>query len=169
MTCTAAEDETDLWGASFEGESVVIGLGNPYMMDDGVGIQAAKELKRKDLGAGVRIYEYQTLELSLLWQFRGASKVIVVDALRSGGTPGTVSTYFITPKEGPMLELPSLHALQLYDMFDLASQAEALPCPVTIVGVEPESCNPGEGLTEKVSAALPRVLEAVVRELGRGS
>jgi len=165
MTDYAAEGELDDWDASFEGKRVVIGLGNPYMKDDGVGIQAAKELKRRDLGAGVHVFEYQTLELSLLWQFRGASKVIVVDAMRSGGTVGTVSTFAITPREGPLRSVPGLHALQLYDMFDLANQGGMLPCPVIIVGVEPADCSPGEGLTERVSAALPQVVEAVVREL----
>jgi len=169
MTDYAAEGELDDWDASFEGKRVVIGLGNPYMKDDGVGIQAAKELKRRDLGVGVHVFEYQTLELSLLWQFRGASKVIVVDAMRSGGTAGTVSTFAITPREGPLLEVPGLHALQLYDMFDLANQGGMLPCPVIIVGVEPADCNPGEGLTERVSAALPLVVETVVRELDSGS
>jgi hydrogenase maturation protease len=165
MTVATAE-QPDTWDASFEGKRVVIGLGNPYMKDDGVGIQAAKQLRHLDLGAGVMVFEYQTLELSLLWQFRGASKVIIVDALKSGGRAGTVSTYVITPRDGPLPALSSLHALQLYDMFDLANQAGLLPCPVTIVGVEPEDCNLGEGLTEEVSAALPRVVDAVVRELG---
>ncbi len=116
--------------------------------------EVAKELRHRDLGAGVLVFEYQTLELSLLWQFRGASKIIVVDAMRSGGSPGTVSTYAIAPRDGPLLDLPSLHSLQLYDMFDLASLSETLPCPVTIIGVEPSNCNPGEGLTEPVSAAV---------------
>ncbi len=165
MTDNAAEEELDNWDASFEGRRVVIGLGNPYMKDDGVGIEVAKELRRRDLGTGVLLYEYQTLELSLLWQFKGASKIIVVDALRSGGTPGTVSTYTITPREGPLLELPSLHALQLYDMFDLANQAGMLPCPVTIVGVEPKDCSLGEGLTDDLAAAVLNAANIAIEEL----
>jgi hydrogenase maturation protease len=166
MTYEAAEEELDVWEPSYEGKRVVIGLGNPYMKDDGVGLLAAEELRRRELGPGVLVYEYHSLELSLLWQFRGASKIIIVDALRSGGSPGTVSTYTITPREGPLLELPSLHALQLYDMFDLANQSGMLPCPLTIIGVEPSACDPGEGLTEAVSAAIPQAVDAVLQELG---
>jgi len=165
MTEETAEQDPDILGASFEGKRVVIGLGNPFMKDDGVGILAAKELRHRDLGVGVLVYEYQTLELSLLWQFRGASRVIVVDALRSGVTPGTVSMFAITPREGPVLDLPSLHALQLYDMFDLANQAGMLPCPVTIVGVEPKDCSLGEGLTDDVAAAVPKAVELVIEGL----
>jgi hydrogenase maturation protease len=169
MADKPAELGPDIWDVSLEGKLVVIGLGNPYMMDDGIGLQVAKELRHRDLGGGVLVFEYQTLELSLLWQFRGASKIIVVDALRSGGSPGTVSTYAIAPRDGPLLDLPSLHSLQLYDMFDLASLSATLPCPVTIIGVEPLNCSPGEGLTEPVSAAINQAVDAVVRALGNGS
>ena len=111
------------------------------------------------------VYEYQTLELSLLWQFRGASRVIIVDALRSGASPGTVSMFAIAPREGPVLELPSLHALQLYDLFDLANLPGMLPCPVMIVGIEPNDCSPGEGLTDDLAAAVPRAVELAIEGL----
>ena len=135
------------------------------MKHDGVGIQVAKELRHRDLGVGVLVFEYQMLELSLLWQFRGASKVIVVDALGSGGYAGTVSTCTMAPREDSLFELPSLHALQLHDMFDLASQAAMLPCPVTIVSVEPKDCSPRESVTGDLTAAVPRAAEAVNEEL----
>jgi Ni,Fe-hydrogenase maturation factor len=54
-------------------------------------------------------------------------------------------------------------------MFDLASRSATLPCPVTIIGVEPLNCSPGEGLTEPVSAAINQAVDAVVRALGNGS
>jgi len=165
MISTADEHDPDTSQVPVEGKSVVIGLGNPYMRDDGVGIEVARELGRRGLGPEVLVYEYQTLELSLLWQFRGASKIIIVDAMKSGGSIGTVTTHRITPREGPLLDLPSLHSLQLYDMFDLANQSGMLPCPLTIIGVEPSDCNPGEGLTEPVAAAIQRAADTVIHAL----
>ncbi len=164
MTWTAEQDP-DLSQVPVEGKSVVIGLGNPYMKDDGVGIEVARELGRRALGPEVLVFEYQTLELSLLWQFRGASKIVIVDAMRSGGRVGTVTTHAIAPRDGPLVDLPGLHSLQLYDMFDLANQSGTLPCPVTIVGVEPSDTNPGEGLTELVSAAVMPAADTVVHAL----
>ena len=161
---TSAGADQDPWELSFKGKRVVIGLGNPYMRDDGVGTLVAEELRRREL-AGVVVYDCQALDLSLLWQFRDASKVVVVDAVASGGVAGSISTYAIKPRGGSLLELPSLHSLQLFDLFDLAGQNGTLPCPVTIVGVEPKDCSPGEGLTEEVSAAIPRLVDSVIREL----
>ncbi len=166
MTETVVDREPDVWEASFEGKRVVIGLGNEYMRDDGVGIRVAKEVRGRNLGADVLVYEYLELELSLLWRFREAAKLVVVDALSSGGSGGTISTYSITPRDGPLLQLPSLHSLRMHDVFDLANRAGALPCPLTIVGVEPEDCSPGEGLTEAVASAIPRIVDTVVQELG---
>lgn len=155
----------DLFEESFKGKRIVIGLGNPYMKDDGVGIRVAEELRRRSLGETIVVYDYQALDLSLLWQFKDAAKVVVVDALASGARPGSISTYSIRPTEGALETLPSLHALQLYDLFDLASQSGTLPCPVAIIGVEPRDCSPGEGLTEEVSASIPRLVDSVLREL----
>ncbi len=148
-----------------ENKIVVIGLGNVFMKDDGVGIQVARELKQHDLGKGVLVYDYQEMDLSLLRYFQGASKVVVVDALKSGKPPGTISKYSIATREGPLLQLPSLHGLQLYDMFDLANQAGLLSCPVIIVGVEPKDCSVGEEMTEELMDALPRAVDEVIKEL----
>jgi hydrogenase maturation protease len=135
------------------------------MRDDGIGIHVAEWLKKCDLGRDVLVYDYQAVDLSLLWQFQGASRVIVVDALQSGLAPGTISRYRITEDGNPLARLPALHALQLYDMFDLASQAGLLSCPVIIIGVEPKDCSIGEGLTGEMQTALPKVIDEVIREL----
>lgn len=159
------EDDPELGETSFEGKTVVIGLGNQYMKDDGIGLQVTRELKRHDLGKEILVYDYQALDLSLLWEFQGASRVIFVDAMKSGERPGTISRYTIAASKDPLIQLPSLHALQLYDMFDLASQTGLLSCPVIIIGVEPKDCDVGEGLTEELTAALPRVVDKVIEEL----
>lgn len=152
------------WETSFEGKRVVIGLGNQYTRDDGVGLVAADELRKRDL-PDVTIYQYTALDLGLLWSFRKASKVVIVDALRSGASPGTIQTYSIAPRSEPLTKLPSLHTLQLYDLFDLARQTGQDLCPVVIVGIEPKDTGPGEGLTNEVVARLPDLVETVTKEL----
>jgi len=160
------ENNPEFGETSFEGKTEVIGLGNQYMRDDGIGLEVATELKRHDLGSQVLVYDYQALDLSLLWEFPGASKVIFVDAFKSGVTPGTISRHVITANKDPLIQMPSMHALQLYDVFDLASQAGLLSCPVIIIGVEPKDCSVGEGLTDELLAALPRLVDEVIKELG---
>lgn len=156
-------------GREVEGKIVVIGLGNVFMRDDGIGIHVATELRRHNLGRDVLVYDYQEMDLSLLEYFQGASKVVVVDALKSGKPPGTVSKYLIATRQGPLLQLPNLHGLQLFDLFDLANQAGLLSSPVVIVGVEPKDCSLGEEMSEELVTALPRAVGEVIKELRIGS
>ena len=147
------------------GKTVVIGLGNRYMKDDGIGIQVAEELRRS-LGGDVLVEQCQSVDLGLLAKYKGASKIILVDASRSGSPPGTIAKYGIAPSKTPLVSLQGLHSLQLHDLVDVASQAGLLSCPVTVVGVEPKDCGPGEGLTPELKRAVPDAIEAV-REIVR--
>ena len=135
------------------------------MKDDGLGIRAAEELKKKDLGESISIQAYAEMDLTLIEKLQGASKVIVVDAVRGGKEPGAVSRYTLTPRKGDLSELPSLHSLALSDVLDLAVSSGILTCPVVIVGVEPKDDSLGIGMSPEVESALPRVIDAIIKEL----
>lgn len=152
---------------TFRGKKVVICLGNPYMTDDGVGFVAADQLLARHL-EGVAVYKFMNLDLSLLWAFRFASKVVVVDAIESDVPPVTIQTYSVTRRDERLTRLPSLHTLQLYDVFDVAGSMGLEHCPVTLVGIRPLRVEPGDRLTDEVSKAVPLLVEAVIRELGDG-
>ena len=145
------------------GKTVVLGLGNPYLRDDGVGIVVAKELQRTNLGEGALVRAHQTFDLLLLSEFGGASRLIIVDAVRSGSAPGTVTEFEVAPGPGPLSSLPGLHSLELHDLIDLAGRIGFLSCPVTIIGVEPRDCGVGEGLSLEVERAIPKVVAMVAK------
>ena len=159
--------ETSLGTESYAGKTVVVCVGNRYLGDDGIGIHVADELRRRDLGEDIVVDACQTADLSLLWQYSGALKVVVVDCLKSGAPPGTVSRYAITPNREDITSVPGLHNLQLSDMFDIATQARLLTCPVTVIGVEPKNCEVGEDLSDELENAIPSVLREVAEELAR--
>lgn len=150
---------------------VVIGLGNVFLHDDAAGIRVAQAL-RKQLGVkgspapGVRIEEYEEMDLSLLQEMQGATRLIVVDSMKSGTEPGTVSLFRLAEKPGDLESMPSLHELDLSDMVYLAQRMGMIDCPVFIVGIEPGDLSVGEGLSERVEAAIPRAVEVVVSRLG---
>ena len=153
----AASDSNEL----ATGKTVVLGLGNPYLRDDAVGIAVTKELRSCGLGEGIIVRAHQTFDLWLLSEFSGASRLIIVDAVRSGSVPGTVSEYEVAPRQDPLSSLPELHSLELHDLIDFASRTGLLSCPVTIIGVEPKDCGVGEGLSPEVERAIPEVVALV--------
>jgi formate dehydrogenase subunit gamma len=149
---------------SATGKTVVLGLGNRYLRDDGVGIAVAKELQRRNLGEGVLVRAHQTFDLWLLSEYSGASQLIIIDAVRSGSSPGTVSEYEVEPRPGPLDSLPGLHSLELHDLIDFASRTGLLSCPLAVIGVEPKDCSPGEGLSVEVGRSVPAVVALVVNK-----
>ncbi|MDG7011325.1 MAG: hydrogenase maturation protease [Nitrososphaerota archaeon] len=164
QTISHQRDTATSWGIPAGGKVVVVGLGNVYMRDDGVGIYVMAELRKLSLRKDVLICDYTEMELSLVGYFKGASKVIVVDALQSGKPAGTVSRFAIRMQERQVLQF-SLHGLQFYEVFDVAIQSGILTCPVIIVGIEPKDCSVGEGLSKELEEALPNVVGEVMKEI----
>jgi hydrogenase maturation protease len=152
-------------GDTLREKAVIIGLGNLYMKDDGLGIRVAEALMKKNLGEDVSVQEYPDMDLTVIENLEGPSRVIVVDAVKGGKEPGTISKYTIRSRKGDLPELPSLHSLKLIDILDLAMNSGILTCPVVILGVEPQDDSPGIGLSPSVESALPKVIEAVIKEL----
>lgn len=161
MTGNEEREET----ASYDGKTVVVCLGNPYMKDDGVGPEVCRRLRGMALRQDVVIVEFRSLELGTLWQFRLAKRLLVVDALKSGSTPGTVSRYSLLPRSNAQVRLPDSHGLELQDALDVIGP-EGPSLPVTIIGVESKDCGFGEGLTKEVASAVPEAVEAILAELG---
>ena len=150
---------------SASGKTVVLGLGNGYLRDDGVGIAVAKELQRLNMGEGVMVRAHQTFDLWLLSEYNGASRLFVIDAVQSGLAPGTVTEYEVSPLPGPLSSVPGLHSLKLHDLIDFASRTGLLGCPLTVIGVEPKDCSVGEGLSPEVEHAVREVVTRVTDEL----
>jgi len=146
---------------------IVMCIGNAYMHDDGLGIEVAKELRKSDLGEGVEVIERQLPDLSVLLRPEGALGIIIVDALKSGARPGTLTKLRVGEKGSPSLRVPLAHELGLDDLIEFAGRNAIPLCPITVIGVEPASCEVGEGLTNTVAEALPSVLSEVVEELRR--
>lgn len=144
---------------------VVIGLGNLYLGDDGIGIRVARALKEMNLREDVSVLEHAEMDLSIIEMFQGASKLIIIDSVKGGKKPGTVSQYTLTSRKGDLDRLSNLHSLKLTDIIDLAISAGTLTCPIIMIGVEPKNVSLGEGLSPEVERALPKAVEAVIREL----
>jgi hydrogenase maturation protease len=135
------------------------------MGDDGFGLRVVQALKKKELGENVSLQEYPEMDLAIVEDLRDASKVIIVDALRSGKEPGAVSKHTFTRRTQDLAELPSLHSMKLSDLLDIAVSSGILTCPVIIVGVEPKNDSPGTKLSFEVESAIPEAIEAVIKEL----
>jgi len=146
----------------------VIGVGNPFMRDDGVGVEVARSLRKLNLGRQVVVLERQVADLSLLAYAKEASRLIIVDAAESGSSPGTVIRFAMNDPPGRRLRIRFSHELGLSEFAALVKQSGMPLASVVILGVQPSDCGPGEGLSKPVADALPTILKMVIAEIKKG-
>ena len=144
---------------------LVLGLGNVLLGDDGVGGAAVAWLAdRFEAPRGVRVLDGGTLGLSLLPYLDEADAVILVDAIRADGPPGTfvrLDGDEVAPAVATRL---SPHQVGVADLLDGARWLGRYPRRVVLLGLVPASLDLAVGLTPAVRASLPHLVARVVDE-----
>ncbi len=144
--------------------TLLVGLGNPILTDDGVGwhvVSAVREKMAERCGVEV---EYSACGgLSLMEAMVGFSRVVVVDAVRTGAAPGTI--HRLTTHDVPTRHSTCGHDASLSSALALGRAAGA-PLPpdedILLVGVEAADVETlGEACTPEVHAAIPSAVDAV--------
>ena len=147
-------------------KTLVLGIGNVLLRDEGVGIHALHELRRRfELGEGVEVLDGGTAGVELLRYLDGREHVIVVDAIAAGHPPGTV--FRVEGEDVPRSfhRRISPHQIGLSDVLATALISDALPGEMVLFGIEPETMTTGLALTPTVEASLGKLVDAVVEEL----
>ncbi len=147
-------------------KTLVLGMGNTLLADDGVGIYIAREL-RPHLPAGeVEVLETQLAGFYLVELLSGYDRAIVVDAVRTGRHPPGTLRWLTLRDLGESIHYLSAHHLGLRTAVDLAQQMGVhVPQAIEVLTVEvadtttfKEQCT-----TPEVAAAIPRAVQEVVR------
>ncbi|HEX9023472.1 MAG TPA: HyaD/HybD family hydrogenase maturation endopeptidase [Geobacteraceae bacterium] len=145
---------------------LVLGIGNLIMSDDGVGVVVVQRLQREyRLPPEVDVMDGGTLGLDILPRLEGIERLIVVDAVETGGSAGTCVR--LTGDEIPLaLETKiSPHQTGLKDLLTVAGLMGHAPREMVLVGVQPGSIEMGTDLTTEVAAQVDAMLAAIVHEL----
>lgn len=153
------------------GRTLVIGIGNEVLRDEGFGVHVARALasRREALPPGVAVVEAGLSLLELAPEMARHEHVVLVDAVRAGGEPGTL--YRLEVEAGfetrpPRAAALSLHQWGVEDTLRAIALMKLLPPRVTIVGAEVGLVEPGLGLTPAVAASAERLVDGLLRELG---
>ena len=147
---------------------LIIGLGNPLVTDDSVGLRVAAELRTRLAGRlDVEVAEDYWGGLRLMEQMVGYDRVIVIDAICSGAPPGTI--HHLAPGDMPTQRSASSHDMTLPTALEFGRRA-GLNLPkddaILLVGIEAfDILNFGETCTPAVAAAAPRAVAEVLAAL----
>ncbi len=151
---------------------VLAGIGNEYRSDDAAGRVVAA--LAADRFAGVTNIGPIEDPLDLLGRWDATQAAVVVDAVRSGGKPGTIRVVDLVQPRPPDRLVPtrsvrstptSTHGVGLDDVLRLGRAVGSCPGRVVLVGIEGRRFGRGYGLSPEVEIAVPVAVGRVVRVL----
>jgi len=156
------------------GRTLVLGLGNILLADEGVGVHVVRELAEHTLPGNVEVVDGGTAALDVLLLARDVQKLIVIDALRAGKEPGTVYVARFAGGQESKLEAHfvrqgdsriSLHQIGLVDALSVAKRISDGPKEIVIIGVEPAKIDCGLQLMDEIAHKVPQIIDIVLKEI----
>lgn len=145
--------------------TVVIGLGNPLMADDGAGLAALARLEQYCFPPDLELVDGGTWGMNLLPTIEAADRVLFLDAINVGAEPGALVTLereqlprFLQTKVSP-------HQVDLHDVLALAELRGTLPGETVAIGVQPEVVEMRTGLSPVVERGLSSLVHAALSRL----
>ncbi len=145
-------------------KTLILGLGNLLLRDEGVGVHVAHALMAEGTPEGVTVLDVGTAILDALFEMEKADRIIVIDAVMAeGGVPGSVYRMPLDAFCSPRC-IASLHGFDISRVLALAGRSE-LP-EIIVIGVEPAQIDWSLELSEPVARVLPEVVRIVREESG---
>jgi len=147
-------------------KTVVLGVGNLIMADEGVGVRVVEALERDyTLPQGVVVIDAGTSSMELLADLSHLDFLLVVDAINADKPPGTLVK--LAGDAVPVFFRRNLspHGIGLSDVLAALEFMDAAPREVVIIGVQPVSLELSTELTPEIAARVPELVAMVVAEL----
>lgn len=149
-------------------ETLVLGLGNILLGDDGVGVRVVERLQSLyDFPEGLCVLDGGTLGLDLLPYVEDADRLLLIDAVQAGREPGTLLR--LEGEEVPAFLAVKLspHQMALPDLLATARLRGRFPSEVVLWGVQPGRMTTTLDLSPPVAAQVDALVDRVLADLGR--
>ncbi len=151
-------------------KTLVLGLGNPLLRDDSIGLRVAQELRGQfDSDPDIEVSEDYWGGLRLMERMIGFDRAIIIDAILADSEPGTI--HLLSPDDIPTQRSASAHDVNLPTALEFGRRAGAQLPPaseITLIGIEAADVQTfDESLTPELERALPHAVEAVLSVMKR--
>ncbi|MFH1352308.1 MAG: hydrogenase maturation protease [bacterium] len=147
--------------------TAVVGLGNILRRDEGIGVFLLKEIrKNKELKkfGNIEFIDGGTASFDAMSNITAGDRLIVMDAVKSGGEPGDV--HFLKPGDLSEDGMIDVHQAGLCRSLKWLEMEGRLP-DVSILGIEIDDISWSEGLSDGLLGKVPRIKEKVISEIIR--
>jgi len=152
-------------------KTLVVGLGNPFLSDDSVGLHVARALESRLDHQEITVMEASIAGLDFVDLLAGYERAIIIDAIQTReGKAGQV--YRLEPEAlNSSRHATTPHDVSFATALELGKRLGlALPQQIVIFGIEVENVSTfSEKCTPEVERAIPLCVEMVIQELNRDS
>lgn len=145
-------------------KTLVLAIGNKLLSDEGAGLHVLEALnKHYPETDHVTYMDGGTLSFTLAGAVEDADNLIVIDAAQLKSQPGTVDCMLDEQMDQFLGNCKrSVHEIGLLDLLDITRLTDNLPKRRALIGIQPETIDWGDSLTESVQQAVPVAMEYVV-------
>lgn len=143
---------------------VVVGVGNLLLKDEGIGVHIARALQQMDIPQDTKIIDGGTSP-DLPYYLKGTNKLIVIDAVKAGGEPGTVYRFHPHDVNIESTGMVSVHELGLKQNLEVMRLMGSEPRETVIIGIEPKEMDWGTELSAELQQKIPEIVNIVLKEI----
>ena len=148
------------------GRTVILGVGNILLKDEGVGIHALHALQDSPLTTNTEIEMIDGgTSPDVLHLLEGADRIIIIDAVNGGGEPGAIYRFRPNDIELEGKCILSIHQVGLLEDLKIMEHIEGKQKDVVIIGVEPKEMGWGLELSSELEQKIPQIVKAVLEEI----
>lgn len=150
-------------------KTIVIGVGNPLLSDEGIGSHAIARLRRRRLPSGTQLCDAGVSLEAALSLAEGFDKMVIVDAVKGGDRPGAIYRFTLEELEAGRASdycfRLSLHEMDVPKAIALERLVVNLPKQIIFIGMEPKTISPGEKLSRAVEKKMGLLVSCILQEL----
>jgi hydrogenase maturation protease len=151
------------------GKTLVLGIGNTLLSDEGVGVHVVNALREQSSPHDIEFMDGGTLSFTLADPIQSFEQLIVIDASEIGQPPGSIEVFenesmdhFVSTGNKK-----SVHEVSLVDVMSIALLSGKLPTRRALIGIQPLSIDWGDKPTQAVSDAIPAACRQVETLIAR--
>lgn len=145
-------------------KTLVLGVGNTLLADEGAGVHAMRYLQNHfESPPATEFLDAGTLSFTLVDDIASADNLIIFDAAQLDAAPGAIRIF-----EGDELDdflrsgRRSVHEVGFADLMDIARLQDCLPVNRALIGIQPELLGWGDSPGVSVNAAIPTAAESAL-------
>jgi hydrogenase maturation protease len=148
----------------------IIGFGNIFMGDDGIGVRIIEELQQRQVFKGnenIELVDGGTSGIDLIFMLKDADRAIIIDAVDAGQEIAQIVVFApneIVDFKKKVFKSYSLHDIDLAEAFELVRKLN-LQADIKIIGIKPKNVGYSDKLSPEIENIIPEIIARVIEEV----